>query len=127
MKDFIVGRYEAGVATLNEEINKFEDSVKFNNSASLLNSVSLETGYHGWGQQNYSFTARTKGTPVTQGENKASGNIVLKANSIPYYHADYYTAKEMSRRMYENNQYVYSGLTTGTRVGHDDKIHTGQR
>ena len=111
---FYIGRYEAGVSTLNEETNEFKDSVIFNNNASLFKAVSLETGCCGEVWQNYSFTARTKGTLVTEGENKANGNIVSKANSIPYYHADYYTAVEMSRRMYENNQYVYSGLTTGT-------------
>ena len=111
---FYIGRYEAGVSTLNEETNEFKDSVTFNNNASLFNVVALESGYHGWSWQNYSFTARKEVTPVTTGENKASGNIVSKANSIPYYHADYYTAKEMSRRMYSDNKYVYSGLTSGT-------------
>ena len=47
-------------------------------------------------------------------QNKATGNIVEKANSIPYYHADYYTAVEMSERLYNNNLYVQSGLITGT-------------
>ena len=45
---------------------------------------------------------------------EATGNIVEKANSIPYYHADYYTAVEMSERLYSNNLYVQSGLITGT-------------
>ena len=124
---FYIGRYEAGVSTLNEATNKFEDSIKFNNNASLFNAVALEPGYNNWGWQNYSFTARTNGTPVTTGANKASGNIVLKANSIPYYHADYYTAVEMSRRMYSGNKYVKSSLTTGTRLGHDDEILTRKR
>ncbi len=43
-----------------------------------------------------------------------AGNVVSKANSIPYYHADYYTAVEMTRRMYEKHQSVRSGLVTGT-------------
>ena len=38
----------------------------------------------------------------------------MKADSIPYYHADYYTATEMSERLYENHKYVKSGLVTGT-------------
>ena len=45
---------------------------------------------------------------------KLSGNVVVKADSIPYYHADYYTATEMSRRLYANHKYVKSGLVTGT-------------
>ena len=39
---------------------------------------------------------------------------MLKADSIPYYHADYYTAIEMSERLYRNHPYVKSGLITGT-------------
>ena len=111
---FYVGRYEAGVSTLNESTNTFEDSVTFNNSASLFNSVAIQTGINSWGWQNYDFTARQSGTIVATGSNKATGNIVEKANSIPYYHADYYTAVEMSRRLYSGNSYVSSGLVTGT-------------
>ena len=36
---FYVGRYEAGVSTLDEETGKFIDSVKFSNNASLFNPV----------------------------------------------------------------------------------------
>ena len=47
-----------------------------------------------------------------------SGNVTIKANEIPYNHADYETAVEMSERMYKNdverNKYVNSGLVTGT-------------
>ena len=46
--------------------------------------------------------------------NKATGNVVVKADSIPYYHVDYYTAVEMSERLYRDNNYVKSGLVTGT-------------
>ena len=37
-----------------------------------------------------------------------------KANEIPYYHANYETAEEMSKRMYNNSNYVSSQLITGT-------------
>ena len=111
---FYVGRYEAGVSTLDEETGTFKDSVIFNNSASLYNPVGTQSGINGWGEQNYDFIARGKVITDSNYPNKATGNIVEKANSIPYYHADYYTAVEMSRRLYSNNSYVQSGLITGT-------------
>ena len=116
---FYVGRYEAGVSTLNEKTGKFEDSVTFNDNKSLFNAVAIQTGLVSWWPgQNYDFTARQTGTIVSTGSNKATGNIVEKANAIPYYHADYYTAVEMTRRMYKDdtqrNKYVTSGLITGT-------------
>lgn len=107
---FYVGRYEAGVSTLDEETGKFIDSVKFSNNASLFNPVG--TNEKKW--QNYSFIARGKVITDSNYQNKATGNIVEKANSIPYYHADYYTAVEMSDRLYSKNSYVKSGLITGT-------------
>ncbi len=117
---FYIGRYEAGVATLNSEkkangeANPFDDSVTFEGGKSLFEAVTIQTGINGWNWQNYDFTARKTGSPVTTGTNKATGNVVVKADSIPYYHADYYTAVEMSERMYSNNKYVQSGLVTGT-------------
>ena len=116
---FYVGRYEAGVSTLNETTGQFEDSVTFNDGKSLFNAVSIQTPLvSGWTWQSYDYTARQNGTSISTGSNKATGNIVEKANSIPYYHADYYTAVEMSRRMYKDdgkrNKYVTSGLITGT-------------
>ena len=111
---FYVGRYEAGVSTLEEETGTFKDSVIFGNNASLFNTVGIQSGINGWGWQNYSFIAR--GSVITDSNypNKTTGNIVEKANSIPYYHADYYTAVEMSDRLYSKNAYVKSGLITGT-------------
>ena len=111
---FYVGRYEAGVSTLDEETGTFKDSVTFSNNASLFNSVEIQTGINGWVWQNYNFIARGKVVIDSNYQNKATGNIVEKANSIPYYHADYYTAVEMSERLYNNNLYVQSGLITGT-------------
>ena len=111
---FYVGRYEAGVSTLDETTNTFKDSVTFSNNASLFNAVGIQTAINGWGWQNYDFIARGKVITDSNYTNKATGNIVEKANSIPYYHADYYTAVEMSERLYSNNSYVQSGLITGT-------------
>ena len=111
---FYVGRYEAGVSILDEETGTFKDSVTFSNNSSLVNAVTAGTGINGWGWQNYDFIARGKVITDTNYQNKATGNIVEKANSIPYYHADYYTAVEMSERLYNNNLYVQSGLITGT-------------
>ena len=111
---FYVGRYESGVSTLDEETGTFKDSVTFSNNESLFNAVGIQSGINGMGWQNYNFIARGKVITDSNYPNKATGNIVLKANSIPYYHSDYYTAVEMSRRLYSNNSYVQSGLITGT-------------
>lgn len=111
---FYVGRYEAGVSTLDESTGTFKDSVTFSNNASLFNAVGIQSGINGWGWQNYDFIARGKLIPDSNYKNKATGNIVEKANSIPYYHADYYTAVEMSDRLYSKNSFVKSGLMTGT-------------
>ncbi len=119
---FYIGRYEAGVSTYNEATGNFQDSVTFSNNASLFDSVPIEIGLYNSKWQNYSFTARQKNTIVSIGSNKTTGNIVEKANSIPYFHADYYTAIEMCRKMYENNSTVQSGLVTGTRMGYDHEI-----
>lgn len=114
---FWIGRYEAGVATLNNtegEETSFTDSVTFTDNKRLSNAVQTQTTINMWTHQNYDFTARQEGSTVGTGTNKAVGNVISKANSIPYYHSDYYTAIEMSRRMYENNKYVKSELVTGT-------------
>ncbi len=113
---FYIGRYEAGVSTYNVNTKKWEDSVTFTGEKSLYNVVAIQTSIvSGWAGQNYDFIAREEGTPVTSGENKASGKVVVKANSIPYYHADYYTAVEMSGRLYTGkNTTVQSMLVTGT-------------
>ncbi len=111
---FYIGRYEAGVATLNKETNEFENSVTFNENASLYEAVTVQTGIDNWGWQNYNFTARKEGASVITGTNKTIGNITVKADSIPYYHSDYYTAVEMSERLYSKHSYVKSTLVTGT-------------
>ena len=57
---FYIGRYEAGVATLNKETNEFENSVTFNENASLYEAVTVQTGIDNWGWQNYRYTVRCK-------------------------------------------------------------------
>ncbi len=75
---FYIGRYEAGVATLNKEkkangeANPFDDSVTFDGGKSLFNSIAIQTGINSWPGQNYDFTARRTGTPSTAGTNKAN-------------------------------------------------------
>ncbi len=120
---FYVGRYEAGVSTFNETTGKFENSVIFDNNASLFDTVSVQPGLNSWVWQNYNFTARHNGS-LASGSNKATGNIVIKSNSIPYYHADYYTAIEMCDRLYSSHSSVRSGLITGTRLGCNYEIFT---
>ena len=110
----IISDNEAGVSTLDEETGEFKDSVTFSNNSSLFNAVGTQTGINGWGWQNYNFIARGNVITDSNYQNKATGNIVEKANSIPYYHADYYTAVEMADRLYSQNSYVKSGLITGT-------------
>ena len=75
---FYIGRYEAGVATLNKEKEAngeaypFDDSVTFENGKSLFKAVGIQTGINSWNWQNYDFTARRIGTLVTTGTNKAN-------------------------------------------------------
>lgn len=66
-------------------------------------NASTGSTINGWGWQNGSFVS----SKVT------GGKITSKAGEIPYYHADYTTAVEMSRNMI-STEYVQSGLVTGT-------------
>ncbi len=81
---FYIGRYEAGVATLNKEKKAngeaypFDDSVTFDGGKSLFEAVAIQTGINSWTWQNYDFTARRAGTPVTTGTNKASRKCCRK-------------------------------------------------
>jgi hypothetical protein len=64
---------------------------------------------------NFSSISTSDGfSSATNYTNVKSGNVTSKADEIPYYHADYYTAVEMAKGMYQNNSYVTSGLITGT-------------
>lgn len=88
---FYVARYEAGTSEIT-----LADNVKFENEST--GSVMNERTW-----QNGGFVS----SKVT------GGKITSKGGEIPYYHADYTTAVEMSKKMY-NNEYVQSGLMTGT-------------
>ena len=74
---FYVGRYEAGVGTLNKEkeqkgeANPFDYTVTFENGASLYDSVQVQKGLNGWTWQNYNFTAKSENIPVNNVTNKA--------------------------------------------------------
>jgi type II secretory pathway pseudopilin PulG len=88
---FYIGRYEAGTSEVT-----LSGNVKWENA-------STGSTINGWGWQNGSFVS----SKVT------GGKITSKAGEIPYYHADYTTAVEMSRNMI-STEYVQSGLVTGT-------------
>ena len=88
---FYVGRYEAGTSEI-----ILANYVKFENASTGMT-------VNGWDWQNKDFAS-----------NKVeSGKITSKAGEIPYYHADFTTAMEMSKNMYDT-EYVTSGLITGT-------------
>ncbi len=89
---FYVGRFEAGTS-----------KVKLNTSGVKWDGPS--EGEDGWLNPNF---------VANKDNGKVSGVITEKPGEIPYYHSDYQTAQYMSSNMYTNNQYVYSGLTTGT-------------
>lgn len=83
---FYIGRYEAGVGTLNKEkenngeANPFDYTVTFASEASLFDAVPIRTGIlSGWTWQNYDYTARRTGTPVTTGSNKATRKYSSKS------------------------------------------------
>ena len=84
---FYVGRYEAGTSEV-----ILEGNVKWENGSS---------GGDMWQNENFSSSKVIE------------GKITSKAGEIPYYHADYTTAVEMSENMY-STEYVQSGLITGT-------------
>lgn len=82
---FYIGRYEAGTSDL------------------TLSKIDFSKGYSTSDWNNTNFKA----------EYITSGKITTKAGEIPYYHAGYETAQTMAQAMYNNN-YVQSGLITGT-------------
>ena len=85
---FYVGRYEAGASEV-----------------TLTNGKKIgEEQLSASGMQNSSYVI---------GNTTLSSKPTSKANEIPYYHSDFTTAEQMSKRMYNTN-YVNSGLITGT-------------
>ncbi len=87
---FYIGRYEAGTRNINLSTG--------------INFASANTAT-GWINDNFSIREGLNHT--------ASGKITTKAGEIPYYHADYETALQLSNNMYRT-EYVQSGLATGT-------------
>ena len=83
---FYIGRFEAGTSDITFAGDK---------------TLETPTGTSSWANENY-----TKDKVI-------GGKITTKPGEIPYYHSDYYTAVEMSNRMYTTNT-VISGLMTGT-------------
>ncbi len=86
---FYIGRYEAGTSniTLSTGINFAEPTI----------GVVIDDNYS-----------------IRDGLNHTvNGKVTLKAGEIPYYHADYETALNLSNNMYCTD-YVRSGLATGT-------------
>ena len=83
---FYIGRFEAGTSDITFAGGK---------------TLETPTGTSSWQNGNYTKDKVTE------------GKVTTKPGEIPYYHSDYYTAVEMSKRMYKNS-YVRSGLMTGT-------------
>ena len=88
---FYIGRYEAGANKL-----RFEDD------KTLEAPTGTSVGVPGWWNPNYTS------------DKVVSGKITCKAGEIPYYHANYQTAVDMSKAMYNTSEYVESDLVTGT-------------
>ena len=84
---FYIGRYEAGTSKL-----------------TFANNKSLETPTETTNLSNENYTS----------DKVTSGKITCKAGEIPYYHANYQTAVDMSKAMYSDSKYVESNLVTGT-------------
>ena len=94
-KGFYIGRYEAGTSEI-----ELKNNVKFENTSTTqtLTEGKWTSIWH---------------SPDFLSSNVTKGKITTKAGEIPYYHADYTTAVEMSKNMYDTD-YVQSGLITGT-------------
>ncbi len=89
---FYIGRYEAGTSQI-----------------TLSTNVDFGAGHITTDSKDDNFSIRDGlGHTVTKGK------ITCKAGEIPYYHADYFTALELCNSMYNNSNYVQSGLITGT-------------
>jgi len=89
---FYVARYEAGMGE--------------SGFSNIESAITATTKYSNtWTWQYDGFTKEKAGS---------SAKPTSKANEIPWYHANYPTAVEMSKRMYANSSSVKSGLITGT-------------
>ena len=81
---FYIGRYEAGTSNLTS------------------NKIDFSKGYSTSDWTNTNFRSEF-----------VTGKITCKAGEIPYYYSDYTTAITKAKEMYSNN-FVQSGLVTGT-------------
>ncbi len=87
---FYIGRYEAGTRNI------------------TLSTGANFAGAHettDWTNDNFC---------IREGKSTVTGKITCMAGEIPYYHADYFTALELCNNMYNDSNYVQSGLVTGT-------------
>ena len=89
---FYIARYEAGLG----------DS-GVSNPMQVVTATTNST--YGWTWQSDVYTKEKV---------SSTAKPTSKANEIPWYHANYFTAIEMSKRMYKGNGAVTSGLVTGT-------------
>ena len=89
---FYIARYEAGLG-----------EAGFSNPMQAVTASTNST--YGWTWQSDVYTKANV---------SSTAKPTSKANEIPWYHADYFTAIEMSKRMYTTNTSVTSGLVTGT-------------
>ena len=89
---FYIARYEAGLGETGID-NTMQAVTATTNSTYGLNSQS---------------------DVYTKEKVSSTAKPTSKANEIPWYHVDYFTAVEMSYRMYKGHVAVTSGLVTGT-------------
>ena len=89
---FYVARYEAGLGEAGVD-----------NPMQAVTAATNSTYSWGWQSDVY-----------TKEKVSSTAKPTSKANEIPWYHANYFTAIEMSKRMYNTSNSVTSGLVTGT-------------
>ena len=89
---FYIARYEAGLGD-SEVSNPMQQVTAGTNST------------YSWGWESDVYTKEKV---------SSTAKPTSKANEIPWYHADYFTAVEMSKRMYKGHLTVASGLVPGT-------------
>ncbi len=89
---FYVARYEAGLG-----------EAGIDNPMQAVTAATNSTYSWGWQSDVY-----------TKEKVSSTAKPTSKANEIPWYHANYFTAIEMSKRMYNTSNSVTSGLVTGT-------------
>ena len=89
---FYIARYEAGLG-----------AAGVSNPMQAVTAGTNST--YGWSWQSDVYTKEKV---------SSTAKPTSKANEIPWHHTNYFTAVEMSDRMYADSSSVYSGLITGT-------------